>query len=655
MHLNILNERGGALVIVLFILMLFTVLGYSIAAYTMQSSTQHAISEDEVQGKMLADLGLAYFQEYLENKLSLSTYDTALKNPSGSDSIIILLDEIALPMTSDTTGPFRRTLLAPASSGGAQQGFAIGYQMDTAETIPFRTETSNPDKPYSQPYVRKLKVSVIGLPVRANNNVGIPQRMVRLDATVYINTIPAPFHYAVSTPGELRLFGGTNLIGNSTAHHIVTSSEYRYNTGSSGDFSSGGKEDYSKSYVEGTVTLSDRISGSTTVPGIIYNLSDLPRNALGNPDAPKHESMIPSAPESTKIVSSRAELRTAFIPIELESTDERSVLSAPSAQPYLPGYEAPIVEHRNETAKPLFSTGNVSSFVRQKLVAAGSFSRPEFLVNQTVAIKFDDNVTTETSLRDVDVPSGTNTIVIQQDYTGVDLSNPSDLIAPLTARLTGTGYGSINQLFVGVTGENPTGNKEAKATVEMGCKGAFISPPTPCTTDGTNDPFTYTGTIYIKGNLDIVGDIKVNGTIYVDGDVLIREISNLDNQNLAIIASGAISTTSRYLDNSEGWNKTLTAFLYSERSMEIFSIESINRIEGGIATGIGTDPTAEPNSYIEFNTKREGGPGYASHLTIQFNRRIFEQETPGLPPGDEFFLDLYDLNYITNPGQVDIR
>lgn len=78
------NERGSALLIVLFIVVLFTVLGLSILSYVAQSSRQHVFSEDEIQGKMLADMGLAYFQKYAEQNLSFDDEELAQALEDGS-------------------------------------------------------------------------------------------------------------------------------------------------------------------------------------------------------------------------------------------------------------------------------------------------------------------------------------------------------------------------------------------------------------------------------------------------------------------------------------------------------------------------------------------------------------------------------------------
>lgn len=194
--------------------------------------------------------------------------------------------------------------------------------------------------------------------------------------------------------------------------------------------------------------------------------------------------------------------------------------------------------------------------------------------------------------------------------------------------------GKVNKLYIAGS------NRDQKTAVEMGRLGSFKKEA-----DKTGEPFTFEGSIYIKGNLDIVGDINVKGTIYVDGNVVIREIENIQktadqNHNLVILASGTISLTDRYKDKepADETIKPLSAFLYSESAMQIFSKDSNNRIYGGIAAG-------QTDSYIELNTLRENKGDLPTHLVIAFNRKIFEDTTPGLPPGDRYHIDLFDKTY----------
>lgn len=648
---QLLNERGGALLTVFFILILFMILGLSISTFMVQGGKQRAFADDEIQGKMLADMGLTYFQKYLEEKMNETEnpIKNGVKDSTNIDNFVQRkLDEVA----SDKEDG--KEYILPGENQG---GFKLGYKLENV--INYKDNLQEP----SQPYVRKITLYSLGLPPRAVN--GSEQaKQVQLTSTVYINTIPAPFHYAVSTPGELRLFGGTNIIGNVAAGNVLTSTDYRY---LNNNVWTGGKNDsneldgprnslLNQTYVEGTIYLSEK--------GAVSKLSDVPAK-----EPAKDEIFSNKNPIS---ILSRTALKSEqiFTPKVLPENEDKTELSASKNKPYLPGYEPPIVEKKAKAAPLRLDIGNgsvnsftedVSDFIKERLWKENS---PAYVGNTTSGFEvttrplsfeqgnFDEELDIE-GFKNVSgsLNSLSDKLVIRSQINKPPSSFDAPL--PLTVRLTGSKLEKkISQLYIGPSTETSEGNyKETKASVEMGHLGAFKD-------DVEGDPFTFTGSIYIKGNLDIVGDIKIKGTIYVDGDVVIREIKNIDDRNLAIVASGKINLTARnvktdnestidYFNKWTGKGKDgfhpLSAFLYSQESLEIYSVNSFNRVYGGVATG--------ENSSLEFNTKREkttdaSDDNYlASRFTIQFNRKIFEETTPGLPAGDTFFLDMYDIDY----------
>ncbi|MFD2369059.1 hypothetical protein ACFSO0_03560 [Brevibacillus sp. GCM10020057] len=637
------DERGGALLIVFMILVLFTALAYSLANHTMQSVRQRTFSEDEVQGKLLADAGLAYFQEYLEANLqmpaSFLTGDDALQkigeslSTPNAEQVAFSEDkviELVRRISSDEANTYKEIRL-PGMNGS----FAIQAQI--VSRIPRETGST------PQPYVLQLKVSVIGIPDRAEN-----LRKVKLTSTVYVNTVPAPFHYAVSTPGQLRLFGGSNIIGNIAADSVVTSSEYRYSTPENDqdvwDTDLGGLP-----YVEGEISLPDR--------GNLQSVDSIPEE---EPDS--------TAFSGTTIAD--ADLEKFFVPSPLDSVEASTVtLSADPATQQIPGYEPPIVTVRSHPTDSLFlddaetdSVENTSTYVREQIQqarASAAGDQIRRITDKDTSLWFkgpDDDEhdpkgeTSNPGMVDAEEPDG-DTLLIESPY---GTATPDFL--SLTARFTGRSLQNVHHLYIG--GKDSAG--EGIAAVEMGRIGSFLPEP-----NDAGDPFTFDGTIYIKGNLDIVGDVSINGTIYVDGNVVIREIRNVSapgkKNNLVIIASGTISLTDRYKDQpitSEAI-QPLSAFLYSESAMQIYSTSSHNRLIGGIATGRGMPLYGQDgrlsgytDSYIELNTRREGkADRYASHMSISFDRNIFDEKTPGLPPGDRFHIDLYDKEYpeVGNP------
>ncbi|WP_139490260.1 pilus assembly PilX N-terminal domain-containing protein [Brevibacillus dissolubilis] len=631
------NERGAALVVTLFILALFLMLSISIAYMTMQSAKQRAFADDEIQGKMLADMGLTYLREHLEGQLA-SPFDPSSPVPSDIDEPDVSQDGIQAiveQVAGDHASP--RITDVRGADGELLGRFAISYRVaddpQIGRRIPYTSETSASGQ--SQPYLLPLVVTVTGIPAKQSELSERINRRVQLDATVYVNTIPAPFHHAINTAGELRLFGGSNIIGNVSAQKIVVSDQYRYSEWTQGSdrepsWNTDGSGSEAYPYVEGTVFL--------PYNGQVYRLQQFDQPV----QAPHAEDTHTDQPYLTALsISEQARYFTARTDKPEYSDDQNAfVLSANPLTPYIPGYETPLVQRTVNAAQTLM-LGNgqsVGQFVRSRLAQtdAGTTSgrTTSIHVGQTEAVQFEtqaDPARNEGFIPTPTIPTGTNRLIIRSAYT--ELTDTVNL----TARLTGNALpSSLHEIYIG---PDRSADGEAVAMVEMGRQGSFDQDQTGGDAD-SGDPFTFNGTIYIKGNLDIVGDIHINGTIYVDGDVVIREIENLSDKNLAIIASGSISLTSRNKDRTD-WQKipALQAFLYSDQAMEIYSIRSFNRITGGIATG---------GAFLELDTKREllaSGDDPVSRFTIQFDRGIFADETPGLPAGDRFYVDVYDVRY----------
>lgn len=645
------NEKGLALITVLFILVLFTVLGLSVLSITMQSSKVRTYANEETDGKMLAEMGMLYFKKKLEKDLSRVTPEDlanpshplrqAMENPGKGDELLQqYVDKIAANQAEDKN-LYKFTPLP----GSPNTGFAIGYVDcldDSRENaLPYKDGKSGT----SQPYVRKLKVSVLGVP-KGGENAGsfkTLQKQVKLTSTVYINTVPAPFHYAVSTSNELRLFGGTNIIGNVLAPVVVTSTDYRYSEETEDktqEWKTAG-EAWNKPYIEGNLFLSNDTDTAT-------------KNGIYQTGTPKAEAPTEESLQGGSPIATRQALRSAGIMTPLTLADDtKTELSAP--KPYLPGYEPPFLETVEEDDIPttLFRKWadqelKVIKYI-ENIIEANRPSSSDFTVENDESIFFGDGEAT--GFVKVAPPISTDKIFITSRQEKPETGEPPSL----TVRLTGDVlyHQDGKQLFI--VPDTP----DYKATVEMGDKDAFTD-----STANANNPFRFNGSIFIDGDLDIIKDIDMTGTIYVTGDVTIREASNSSRENpdkennLAIIAGGKITLTDRYTSNEyndpvklDKWflpykkdedNKEkvppFSAFLYSDSTLELYSVKSINLIRGGIANGSSTA------KYMELNTKREAD-SLASRLSIQFSRGIFERATPGLPPGDQFFIDMYDEKY----------
>ncbi len=637
------NEQGAALVIILIMIVLFSILGLTLGTLNIQSSKLRAIGDNEIQGKMLADLGLLYFQKYTEKNLE----DSMVGNEAHQQHVEDTLKNIASPITASQTEDFEKYHQAIKLPGDDKGGFRLAYEIinkgkdSKGNPIPNPVLFKKGETEPSQPYSFAIKLYVVGLPPQLIDASKPEPGIVTSSAIVYINTVPAPFHYALSTPGELRLFGGSNIIGNVAASKLWVGMPYHYrevdsyetptNTPWKHGPSSG--DPSNEPYIEGKVFLpKDQLRVLPKNKVLISGLGEDSNELEGEND----KYWVEEYELNSVDITNNFDLRDKGIltPKPLTDANNEVQLSAPSARPYYPGYEPPLLVEGANKAKPLFKGKTVKEYVDEQFAASDSdldieanvleIGEESFSLEEIPAFK---SLSYWKSTSESTWKSSKKRLVIHSTST---LGGGS-----ATARLTGNQLNdnNITELFISSNDSN------AIATVEMGRKSSF---------EGGSDtePFTFSGSIYIKGILDIVGDIKVNGTIYVDGDVNILDIKNLDQQNLVIIASGNINLSDRNEANMNEWiNLTapkLSAFLYSEKQLKLFFVTSFNWINGGIASG----------SNLEINAKRELDPnltdeftGNPSRLTIQFNRRIFEEPIPGLPAGDEFHIDIYDIKY----------
>jgi hypothetical protein len=628
--LNLRNEKGIALLTVLFIIVIFTILGISVLTVTVQGAKVRGVSNEETEGKLLADMGLMYFQKYLENHLPYDPNNASLQNaikyPRADDEISKTIAAIATKKVNDK-GPFHVTSL-PDGKGGVSGAFAIMYDEE------YKNNDGSP-----APNSRKLNVTVLGIPNQPTGDASSKLVRMRLDATLYINAIPGPFHYAISTPNDLHLYGGSNIIGGvQVGGDLSTSTSYLYRTQNTTTGQDEWKTDTpvetNQPYLEGSVLLgpSSKVEKFST---------------FSPADPGKDEPLSPLQPEEVDL--NRQSLQGTFTP--RGSIPDSGIISADKNRPYVPGFEPPLIQRSHDIPSALtFRYGTedgldlktyfakyTATLAPTKYVEVASSSAQPIAIEGNKEWNQSAEFTTKTA-DDFDQLSKTAVIYSNQD-------NVSGHAFQLTARLTGDTLKDYQQLYIG-----PAPGSSSVATVELGKSGSFNL--TPDQTLGT--PFTFTGPIYIKGNLDIVGDVKIAGTIFVDGDVVIREISNMENQNFVIMATGKITLSNRYSDKTvSDWPTlpALSAFLYSDhQAIDIYSIQSFNRINGGIATG------SDPKAYIELNTKREPeGNDYASRATVQFNRGIFEKETPGLPSANRFYYDIFDRKYTTFQGDVDLN
>lgn len=639
--MRINNERGIAILTVVLIITIFTVLGTTLLGITLQAIKHRAVSDGQIEGKMLAEMGLLYFQKSLESI-----------DPSPGLDIDSEVNNF-LQQNFSTVDPSGKELFTLIKLGENKKGaFAIMYKVE--KTVPI-----SPNQPYS----KKIAVSVIGIPEHIDENAESVTTKVRLDAVIYLNTIPAPFHHAVSTPNEVRLFGGSNIIGNISAGSLLTAKDYRtseyvcincdqttnpnlYVYQDKPEVTIG--QDFNQTYIEGHIFLDQNGDGHTK----LYKVAALPEKD--------------PIPLGDRIDINRQNLKTYFQPKTVKPSSE--IISANPDKPYYPGYEPPVIAAKANEASSFTSSYDLENYIYKQFQSIPGASNKITLDREAQPIAIENHLPWIEGFSIFTPNLPYSSFVIETEQGNFRDEEHGFL---LTTRLTGDQLTNTSTLFIGPRA-NSSGSlltdihykQLNNASVEMGRSfSSFTEDPNYAYPSEIDLPFTFNGMIYIKGDLDIVGDININGSIFVDGNVVIREISNLEDKNLVILSTGKITISNRYVEETDSTNPSyvpvdqwhtllpFSAYLYSERSIEIYSSKSFNWINGGIATGPGKSGQL---AHIELNSLRESPANdLASRLVIQFNRRIFEEPTPGLRfHTDTLFTDTFDLSYSYSPQTI---
>jgi hypothetical protein len=612
-------EKGSALLISVFLILLFTVLGFTISAMVVNSAKQASITEDRYQGKVLAEMGIQHVKKELERRFP-SRESLKVLDINADDYIRALKDGITVTLS----------------------GTKNSYTVKAEETKWTSSNDLLPEGTVADsniPYVLRLKIKSTGTPA---NNSASPRTVT---ATLYLNTVPKVFHYAVATPNELRLFGGSNIFGNVYAGSKLALSPYVritnilddsiYKVGQPGDGNVPDANPENKPYIQGFINIPK--------DGFLYKVK--PNETDSN------YSLLTDSTTVLAADATRQRIQAFFRPL---GSPQNGVPIYPSQQ-YEAGYEAPFIQVEKSNVSfrdvkdmknPTDSTSSVAYLIDKKLKEGKESSSTRYydLQNeQFILIKDKDDFP-----EGFDITSSAP-LYLKMGTTGTPPSASGPGQVPIV-QLSGDRLKTVPALYI-------ESDSFQTATINLGTADR-IEPKEPTGTSDSlsasgssdNTPFTFNGAIYVKGDVDILGDINVNGTIFVDGNVFIDEMKTVQNQNLVIFASGSISFANRYQDpafstydaaNYIANAPSLNAFLYSDKNIELYAYDSVIKINGGLFGGSGTD------GYIELNARRKGNSGSYSkgstRLTVNFNRSIFEKPTIGMPSSDITYVDVFDL------------
>ncbi|WP_047150609.1 hypothetical protein [Aneurinibacillus tyrosinisolvens] len=590
------NERGSALLISIFLIVIFTILGIVISSAVINSARNVKTTEDHFQGKILAEMGVEHVQKELKKRFK--TRDS-LVNLDADPYIKLLKDGITIT-------------LKPTNNS-----YTIQLKTNDASFV------SNPLSGDYAPYNYKAELISTGKPANGNSKPYI------LAANIYINTIPAAFHYAVSTPGELRLFGGSNVIGDVYADKkMVLSDAIRYKD--SGDYKvneptevPGGPKN--KPYIQGFINIPK--------DGFQYNVKPTVKTLGTKPPILDYE-IDSTIPPITKDSFARDSIKSLFLPLGDTPPDTGKITPNVS---YEAGYEAPFIRTGQSASvasdfQDIINPGVPSTASNLTEVIQYYVNKPG--AYQVISLNDSDFEYTSPSNK----PNGFNNDSIKPLYFDINstISNETDNYQTPFIRMAG------NVLNQGIPAIYINSNGTKRVNVELGTPASFG--------DSTNtDPFTFDGVMYIKGNLDILGDIAVTGTIFVDGDVLINDINTLQPKNLVILSTGTITFEKQNTNKSIDKINPLNVFLYSEKNLELYAYDSVVKINGSIFGGLYNEEGSNENKgYIELNAKRDLSDSKGrTRLTIQFNQNIFDSPTKGLPSSRNVYVDIFELHQKT--------
>lgn len=173
--------------------------------------------------------------------------------------------------------------------------------------------------------------------------------------------------------------------------------------------------------------------------------------------------------------------------------------------------------------------------------------------------------------------------------------------------------------------------------------------------------FTFSGKMFVKGELKIIGDLKVtDGSIYVDGNVELKEMDSINqdaNQPVIIATSGKFVMADNLLTNESATNNQnkIRAFLYSRQDLHLYGVASRLQIIGGVHGNnvelnavrgdiTRTDPTAPPG-VSDFDANQTGLAPDTSRLKVIYDDNLYLKPPNGIPVTDKVNVFVKEIVY----------
>lgn len=152
---------------------------------------------------------------------------------------------------------------------------------------------------------------------------------------------------------------------------------------------------------------------------------------------------------------------------------------------------------------------------------------------------------------------------------------------------------------------------------------------------GRAEAMNIRGNIIVTGNVIISGKVNMDATMFVMGQTKVQDaaISGLAGKELVLISRGQILVT-RFDSFQNAAPQTLDAFFYTDSTADLYGVGSAFWLNGGffakgdLTVNAVVGSAVDQNDYIEFD---EQGAGELKRFNVTYNPKVFEDQKLSLP------------------------
>jgi hypothetical protein len=426
---------------------------------------------------------------------------------------------------SDLKSTYHSGVLINSSDGQGQYKLKLEFSTPTVPGV--YSTPPNPD----DPYVQKITVTSIGS-TRLHGSRSASKKMI-----LYVNTIHPVFRFPVSTEGgNLNVFGAARIVGDVAIRggKLRTSSEARFVGGVDSDY----RVESVLPDIQGFVRVEEAASDPVRYEKLTHHGATIsPSNQLKRDFftvAPFEDKRM-RLPDPLAIPSAYVDPK-----MNLSSLSTNKIEMNPPADGMT--YKLGSLHGTNKLTA---STKYVNQWIEIDglLEVPGSPLAPGNLVVENGTLRLGSPATTGTA--------DEGKLTLRQGSLYVKFTDDPNLAA---AELNG------------------------KLELDAGHYAAIEG-------NAILRKFSYEGSMYVRGDVQIIGDLDMQGTLYVDGNVdlkQMRSINRTGGKPLIIAASGHIILSDNENPGASDEAQEIRAFLYSGGVLDLYGVLSKLKIYGGI-------------------------------------------------------------------------